>query len=370
MRKTILFLAVMIIFTLFSLSAFGQTLRATSFEIKESEMSMYYGGKLYITVNGKKRKIGEEAYDVWIINDGKEVVYSARDGAGGFENEGQSLYLHDVKTNKNRKIMSEYFIIVGVKEVKLSNGATALLVRMSDGGLGGSYFSVVDPKRGEVLFQGLAELSELNGDTIKLLFYKQDDWEAILDERGEKDYKHEDVFPLPTKVKSYKSESYDLKEVLKNKVIYNKTNEELGREYERKYSNLSIYLWRPNDTSPKGEEYFLMAVSREFPKTISPLRVSLESLFAGATKYERETGWESAVFGMKFEGVVLKDGVATIKFSQPTEKKKMLSIAPKMFLEAVEKTAKQFATVKKVEICEVGGTTFAFDVTPQIPKCQ
>jgi hypothetical protein len=47
----------------------------------------------------------------------------------------------------------------------------------------------------------------------------------------------------------------------------------------------------------------------------------------------------------------------------------MLSFAPKMFLEAVERTAKQFPNVKTVKICEVGGTPFAFDATPQIPKC-
>ena len=111
-------------------------------------------------------------------------------------------------------------------------------------------------------------------------------------------------------------------------------------------------------------------------KTISaknafaPLRPTLEILFAEASQDDKNSGFESAVFGMKFEGVVLRNGVALIKFSQPKVKNKMPAVAPRIFLEAIEKTAKQFPTVKKVELCEVGGTTFAFDIKPQIPKCQ
>ena len=55
---------------------------------------------------------------------------------------------------------------------------------------------------------------------------------------------------------------------------------------------------------------------------------------------------------------------------QAKGKNRMLAIAPRIFLEAVVKTAKQLPTAKKVEVCEVGGTFFAFDIKPQIPKCQ
>ncbi len=353
---------------LVAMTGFGQGSRVTDFEI-EADDSPYNGGKLLITINGKKRQITRVAQDAWIMNGGKEVVYSVNDQLRGFEGEGQSLKIYNVATRKTRHLLAEGSFVTGLTEAKLSNGAMAFLVSMGDGGLGGSYFAVVDPRRGQVLSLNFAELLAVNGDQINLAFYLNEDWAAINDERDWENIKSQSAIAKPTKVKPEKTETLNLKKILKNKVIYNKTNEELGREYDRKYSNYTIYLWRPND-KVSDKEYFLMAVGREFSKTISPLRVTLEALFAGATKYELETGWDSAVFGMKFVGVSLKEGVATIKFSQPKAKKSMPSFAPKMFLEAVEKTAKRFTSVKDVKICEVGGTGYAFEVTPQIPKCQ
>jgi hypothetical protein len=362
MKRTILLLTSLM---LFSLAVFGQ--KATKVEIKADD-SPYDGGTLYVTVGGKKRKIADNAKDVWIINQGNEVVYSFGEMSRGFEGEGESLNLYNVKTGKTRQIMAEYTFVTGLSEVKLSNGSNVLLVSMGDGGLGGSYFAVVDPKRGELFDEHLAELIEVKGDKISLAYYKQEDWDAINQERDWEDLKGQSAFAKPTKVKPEKTQTFDLNEILKNKVMVNKTNEELGKEYVRKYSSLTIYQWRPKDQAP-GKEYFLMGVIKDVPKTISPLRKSLELLFADTTAAEKQDGWESAVFGMRFEGVILKAGVATIKFSQPEEKRKMLSFAPKMFLEAVERTAKQFPNVKTVKICEVGGTTFAFDAAPQIPKC-
>lgn len=364
-RANLIFIGI-IISILFSVSVFGQ--KATKIEIKD-DGTIYDGGKLYATINGKSRKISDAATNAWIVENGKVVVFASSDRSRGFEGEGESLTIYDVKTGKTRQIMAEHTFTTGLSEVRLTNGANAFVVSMGDGGLGGSYIAVVDPKRGEVLAESLAELTEIKGDKITIAYYKEEDWDAINQERNYDDSKSHNAFAKPTKVKPEKTATFDLKEVLKNKVIYTKTNEELGKEYERKYSNLTIYLWRPKDKSSEGKEYFLMKVGREFPKTISPLRVSLESLFAGATDYEIKDGWESAVFGMKFKGVILKNGVATIKFSQPKEKRQMPDFAGKMFLEAVNGTAKQFPTVKKVEICEVGGATNAFDITPQIPKC-
>ncbi|MBX7169874.1 MAG: GerMN domain-containing protein [Pyrinomonadaceae bacterium] len=364
MKRTTLLLIGFII--CLSISIFGQ--KATKIEIK-NDREDYLGGRLFVTVGGKARKISNTAVDAWIIDDGKAVVFAMPDRSRGFEGEGVSLSIYDVKTGKIRQIMAEHTFTTGLSEVRLSNGSIALVVSMGDGGLGGSYIAVVDPKRGEVLDEHLAELTEIKGDKITLAYYKEEDWDAINEAREWDTTKSQNAFAKPTKVNPEKTATFDLKEVLKNKVIYNPTNEEYGKEYERKYSNLIIYLWRPNDKVPDGKEYFLMRVGREFPKTFSPLKVALESLFAGATDYEKQTGWESAVFGMKFEGVVLRNGVATIKFSQPKVKNKKMGYAGKMFLEAVTGTATQFPTVKKVEICEVGGTGNAFDVTPQIPKC-
>ena len=127
MKRTILLLTLLM---LFSLAVFGQ--KATKVEIKADD-SPYDGGTLYVTVGGKKRKIADNAKDVWIINQGNEVVYSFGEMSRGFEGEGESLNLYNVKTGKTRQIMAEYTVVTGLSEVKLSNGSNVLLVSMGDG---------------------------------------------------------------------------------------------------------------------------------------------------------------------------------------------------------------------------------------------
>ncbi len=176
--------------------------RATSVRI---EMRDIYGS-LFVTIGGTEKKITDQAQQAWIINNGRHVVYSSSDGAGGYENEGQSLHLYDVATSKQKRIMSHYFMVQTVKEVVTSKNKRALLVTMEDGGLGASYVAVVDPWRGEVFFRKWARILADKGDSIVLGFYKEDDW-AELETR---------------KVRPYKTERQNLNSILVQPVIVNK----------------------------------------------------------------------------------------------------------------------------------------------------
>ena len=348
----------------FSNSAFAQSLRATAFEVENS--GEYYGGKLFITVKGRQKLIAGQANDAWIINNGREVVYTARDGAGGYENEGQSLRIYDVTTGKAKKILSHYYYITGLSAFKLKNGQTALLVRMEDGGLGGAYFSVVDPQRGEVFFRSWAEITQVKNGTITLVFYKESDWETINQARDVSFYQNKKAFPAErAKVKPYKTENHDLKKILRNKVIYNKPTMEYldaGLKY------VKIYLWRVNDDAP-NKNFVLGTVERQVDSA-APLRPALEELFAGTTPDESQKGFGSSTFGMKFEGVILTNGTATVKFSQPPNETNYGSLGPFIFFEAIEKTAKQFPSVKRVEICAVGETLIDAQLEKQFPRCK
>ena len=179
--------------------------RATSVRVEKE--GIY--GPLFITIAGREKKIAGEAQQAWIINGGRHVVYSSSDGAGGFENEGQSLHLYDVGSGKHKRIMSEYFVVDKVEEAVTSSNKRALLVKMVDGGLGASYVAVVDPSRGEVFFRQGARILARKGDTIIIGFYKEDDWEKLDSEQGRK-------------VRPYKSERHNLNPLLMRKVIVNK----------------------------------------------------------------------------------------------------------------------------------------------------
>ena len=320
------------------------------------------GGKLYITVGGQERKIYDDAFIAWLVNDGRDVVFSGRDGAGGFENEGQSLRIFNVETGTTKKILAEYVMVIALKEVKTSNGATALLVKLADGGLGGSYFAVVDPQRGEVFYRQWAELRSLRGDQITLGFYRQDDWETM--EQGDDAYSDPNRVLSRIKEKPYKIETHDLKQVLKNQVIFNKPDYEDSEKVKSR--NVMIYLWDFNDNN-NTDGISLKPATRSV-SGLAVLRRSLEMLFAGPT--DEEKSLSSVTFGMKFEDVKLQKGVALVKFSQPPNETNYGSRGPAIFSEAIAKTAKQFPTVKRVQICAIGETLFDAQLEKPFPKCK
>lgn len=165
-------------------------------------------GAVYVTINGKESKIADAGVDSWVIQRGRQLVYSGRDGSGGYENEGMSLHLYDARTGRQRKIMSEYFMVEKVVEVTTRSGRTALLVEMEDGGLGASYFAVVDPARGEVFFRRWARLLSRQGDRVVLGFYKESDWEKLMEPNA--------------RVRPHRTERHNLSAILKRRVIVNK----------------------------------------------------------------------------------------------------------------------------------------------------
>ena len=168
-----------------------------------------FQGPLYVTIGGKELKIADVALDAWVINGGRQVVYSGRDGAGGFEDEGQSLRVYDARNGRTRKVMSEYVAVDDVTEAKTARGKIALLVKMSDGGLGANYFAVVDPTRGEVFFRRWVRLLSRKGDILTLGHYRENDWDKFLENTN-------------AKVRPYRTERVNLSAALKRRVIVNK----------------------------------------------------------------------------------------------------------------------------------------------------
>ena len=193
---------------------------ATNFRLEQIDGNPM-AKRLYVTVNGRERKITNEALLAWIIDDGKSVAYSWTDGSGGFENEGQSLRIYDVRTGRIRKVLSEYVAIVALMPVRLTTGELALLIKMGDGGLGASYFAVVHPRRGEVFFRRWSEVTQISGDRITLASYDPDEWYKITEERAATD-EDPNIVVSTTKVKPIKVERHDLKRVLTMPVLVRK----------------------------------------------------------------------------------------------------------------------------------------------------
>ncbi len=335
----------------------------TNFEIDKSKNHF---GSLFITYGGKKRKIADSAYNAWIINDGKEIVYSDSEGAGGFENEGQGLRIYEAAINFTQKIMAEYFPIYAVKEVKLSSGKRLLLVRGHHGGNGDSQFAVVDPKRGEIFYRKHAEVTAISGDRITLGFFYGSEFECTNENKAKCDRRNEEESSpnrliLQTSVNPFKKETYDLKDILKKEVIYNEKDRRLFEEERKNLKKTVVYMWH-------GYQDALVPLPR-YVEQNAPLQLTLEALFSKPSSYEEELGYSSPTFGLKLEGVALEKGVATIRFSQPPHETNYGTSGPFLFYKAVEKTAKQFSKVKLVEICAIGRTFIDSELTEPFPKC-
>ena len=162
-------------------------------------------GAVYAKVGGKERIVGQHAVDSWVGGEGRFVLHSGRDGAGGYENEGMSLRSFDTQTGKTKKVMAESYMINEVVSVK-SGDKTALIVKMQDGGLGAEHRAIVDPTRGEVYRSSHCTLSA-SGDVVTVKHYAPEAWESDAGLKGAK----------PTK-----TETFSLRELLARPVIENK----------------------------------------------------------------------------------------------------------------------------------------------------
>lgn len=106
-------------------------------------------GRAVVTLGtGDSVVVADSAVRAWKLG-GSLVAVSGLDGAGGYENEGQSLTVIDVADGFRRRVVADYFAIVRVELLEAA-GHRGLLVHMRDGGRGSLHVTVVDPKRGQV----------------------------------------------------------------------------------------------------------------------------------------------------------------------------------------------------------------------------
>ena len=134
-------------------------------------------------------------------------------------------------------------------------------------------------------------------------------------------------------------------------------------------TDVKIYLQQFGVAPNGASDLALRPVERMVPADFK-LEYALDVLFSEEISDEEdEAGFYSSTFGMKFEGVTLRNGTATVRFSQPADKTERGELAGMVFVEAVTKTAKQFRFVKRVGICAVGKTTIDSGLYRPLPRC-
>ena len=110
------------------------------------------------------------------------------------------------------------------------------------------------------------------------------------------------------------------------------------------------------DSKPVADCEAVFPVARTVPRTLAPARAGLEALIAGPTPEERGQGYATNIpEGVEIRSLVIENGVATADFSQELERTGG-SCAVAAIRAQIEKTLKQFPTVKSVRISIDGRT--------------
>ncbi len=120
-------------------------------------------------------------------------------------------------------------------------------------------------------------------------------------------------------------------------------------------TSVYLYFYNPDlDQGPGGVQCSkkgLVAVERVLPKTVTPLKESIELLLRGElSDKEREQGLstEFPLSGLSLKSVELVQGVATLIFDDPQHKTGGGSCRVAILWSQIEATAKQFSTVTSV----------------------
>ena len=141
--------------------------------VRRDTTSFGVGRAVVTLTSGDTVVVSDSAYRAWSLGKTSLVAVSGLDGAGGYENEGQSLTVIDVAAGTRRRVVADYFPIVRVQLLE-SDGHRALLVHMRDGGHGSLHVTVVDPSRGQV-FRELNALGRIDGMRILVAGYGDGD---------------------------------------------------------------------------------------------------------------------------------------------------------------------------------------------------
>ena len=185
--------------------------RATGVLVQRPDGMEWGRGIVYAIVDGKKEKVSIDGYGAWLFGDGRYVAISGADGAGGYENEGQSLRIYDVEAgaflNGGEPVMREYVMIDDVRAVTAEDGRTALLVEMGDGGLGAPHLAVVNPERGQVFKANIARVLSAENGTLVVGTYRPEQIE-------------DDPESLPSKTPD-STATYSLSELLDRPLVVN-----------------------------------------------------------------------------------------------------------------------------------------------------
>lgn len=135
-----------------------------------------------------------------------------------------------------------------------------------------------------------------------------------------------------------------------------------------------VLLYFPKDgesVNTKKNPFNLQAVTRKVSAS-APLRPTLEALLAGVTDEEANQGFRALdTEGMRIVNLTIRNQTAYASFEHARRSHWGGDLSPATFRYAVERTIKQFPSVRRVRLCVDGAENFdALESGERVRKCQ
>jgi hypothetical protein len=131
-----------------------------------------------------------------------------------------------------------------------------------------------------------------------------------------------------------------------------------------------VYFPKEGDSAdPQNNPGNLQPVMRSV-NAIAPLRPAIEALLAGPTSAEEREGFTALdVNGLSIVKVVVRQGTAYASFAHRRGMGWAGDLSPLYFGDAVERTLKQFPTVRRTVVCVDGVVNFGDESGGPVKKC-
>jgi hypothetical protein len=132
-----------------------------------------------------------------------------------------------------------------------------------------------------------------------------------------------------------------------------------GQESTASERQRQVRVYFPRDGNPHPRDPFNLQFVVRNVAASAPARPALESLLAGPTTTEKRRRLRALdAEGLRVGSLVIGDGVARVDFVSRGGKRWAGDLSPAEFRHAVERTLKQFSTVRRVAVSVDGKTNF------------
>jgi hypothetical protein len=135
-------------------------------------------GPLRVKVGFDDREIHTQVFRFWMSGDDTAVYFAVPHNLSGYEAEGMGVWRWNAEMAEPELVFNDDFVIENVAQVTSPSGREALVVMMTDGGLGAPHVAIADPDRGRVFRSQMSTFLTTGTGEVEISKYEEPDIRA------------------------------------------------------------------------------------------------------------------------------------------------------------------------------------------------